>query len=352
MSQAHPRLDPPPRASQPRLHPRRPPLRRGVDEVQLGVGAQAIVLRGLSAGQVAVLERLDGSRSRAQLHDLAAHFGDPPQVVEELLTLLSQAGALADPGSERVDLLGHRRTHRRRVLVGGPDALTDRLARALRLAEVDDVLVGPLALDQAELALRDHDGTVGYRHGRPDLVVLSAFDAIDPAEAAPWSRHGIAHLAVTTEGDRIVIGPLVVPPPHGDTTCVQCLELHRCDRDAGRATVLAQTTRPTRQVAGPGHGAEGLTAVLGPGGPVRSTPLEPALLSAAAAMTALVVAAYLGGDCLPDGVTVELTSPWPRLDHRRWSRHPQCPHHAAAVTGAPEPAVRCVVGGPATAGGQ
>jgi len=64
--------------------------------------------------------------------------------------------------------------------------------------------------------------------------------------------------------------------------------------------------------------------------------MEPALLSAAAAVAALVVAAYLGGDCLPDGVTVEITSPWPRLDHRKWSRHPHCPHHDGALIQSPE----------------
>lgn len=350
MSQERQRLHSP-RASQPRLHPRRPPLRRGVDEVQLGVGPQAIVLRGLSAGQVAVLERLDGSASRTQLHDIATRFGDPPHVVDELLTLLSDAGALADPGSERVELLGLRRTCGRRILVGGPEALTDRLARALRLAEVDEVLVGPLAMDQAELALRDVDGSIADRHHRPDLVILSAFDALDPADAAPWSRHGIPHLAFITEGDRIVVGPLVVPSPQGDTTCLQCLELHRCDRDAGRATVLAQTTRPARHLPGPRRGIDGLTAVLGPGGPVRPTPLEPALLFAAAATAALVVAAYLGGESLPDGVTVELTSPLPRLDHRRWSRHPQCPHHARPVA-LPAASFGPSVGAPAVVGRQ
>jgi len=316
----------------------------------LGVGPQALVLRGLSEGQVAVLERLDGSRSLAQLHDVAADFGDPPHVVDELLTLLGRLGAMADPRSERVDLLAARLGSEPRVLVGGPDALTDRLARALRQAGLEGVRVGPLALDQAELALRDREHTVAGRQRPPDLVLLSSFDGLDPAEAAPWARHGIAHLAFTTEGDRVVVGPLVVPPPRGDTTCIQCLELHRCDRDSGRASVLAQTSRPPAALADPRQWTEGLTALLGPGGPVRPTPMEPALLSAAAAVAALVVAAYLGGDCLPDGVTVELTSPWPRLDHRKWPRHPQCPHHRRAV--APTPTIGAVVGSAAAAGRQ
>jgi hypothetical protein len=27
------------------------------------------------------------------------------------------------------------------------------------------------------------------------------------------------------------------------------------------------------------------------------------------------------------GVSVESALPWPRLDHRRWTRHPRCERH-------------------------
>ena len=30
---------------------------------------------------------------------------------------------------------------------------------------------------------------------------------------------------------------------------------------------------------------------------------------------------------VPVGVSVEARSPWPRVDHRRWDRHTDCPHH-------------------------
>ena len=136
------------------------------------MGSDALVLRGLSPGQVAILERLDGARSRRQLDELAARFGDPPHVVEELLTVLVRAGVMADPGAERVDRLPRLRSVERRILVGGPDLLTERLARALRLADVDSVLVGSAALDHAELALRDHDGASTSRSVPPDLVIL------------------------------------------------------------------------------------------------------------------------------------------------------------------------------------
>lgn len=244
--------------------------------------------------------------------------------------MLARVGAMADPGAERIERLTRWPHTEREVLVGGPPALTDRVGRALRQASVDGVGVGSWALDHTELMLRDADHTLSTPRRAPALVILCAYDGMDPAQAAPWVRHAVPHLGFTAEGDRIVVGPLVIPPLGRDTTCLRCIELHRCDRDSGRASVLAQTTRPTLSSVPPPE-PDSLTAIVGPGGPVRATPTEPALLAAAASMAALVAAAYLSGDRLPDGVTVELTSPWPRLDHRRWTRHPHCPDHGAAV---------------------
>lgn len=325
----------PHRVARPRLHPRRPPLRRAADEVQLGVGSRAVVLKGLSSGQVAVLERLDGSRSLAQLRDVAAAHGDQPGVVDDLLGLLARVGALADPRAERVEHLESAMAVPRHVLVGGPEVLTASVSRALYLAGVGEVSSGAAALDQAELSLRDPGGSLALRAPAPDLVVLCAQDGLDPADAAPWTRHGISHLAFVTEGDQVVVGPLVRPRSSPSGTCLSCLELHRCDRDAGRVHVLAQTVhrRAPALALPPGRTVGPLTALVGPGGPVRPHALEPALLAAAAAITAMVVAAYLSGEPLPAGVTVELSSPWPRVDHRLWPPHPRCPAHSVAVSG-------------------
>ena len=49
-----------------------------------------------------------------------------------------------------------------------------------------------------------------------------------------------------------------------------------------------------------------------------------------AAMVALAGLAGLAGGAgraLPAGVSVEVHAPWPRVDHRRWSRDLDCPWH-------------------------
>ncbi len=300
--------------------------------MQLGLGSTAVLLRGLSPGQIAVLEHLDGTRSHGALRALAAQHGDEPQRVDDLLAVLSHTGAMADPGSERIQRLNLPAAPRP-IIVGGPPTLTESVSRALRQADVPDIRMGATALDHAELALRDRFGSAVGPTPRPGLVVLTAYDGIDPDDATPWLRHGVPHLAFTTDGDRIIVGPLVVPGQGGGSTCLRCVELHRCDRDSARPTVLAQTTRraaPHEVVPLSGttpRGGIALTAIVGPGGHVDPTRLEAAALATAASVAALVVAAYLGGVTLPSGVTVELTVPWPRLDHRRWTRHPRCPHH-------------------------
>ncbi len=62
--------------------------------------------------------------------------------------------------------------------------------------------------------------------------------------------------------------------------------------------------------------------------PRRATAIvdEP-LVSMGAGLAAMVVTAGLGGTAIPVGVSVEVGGPWPRMEHRRWDRHTECPNH-------------------------
>ena len=302
-------------AGQPRLHPRHPPLRRAADTVQLGLGPGAVVMAGLTPGQVAVLDGMDGSRSLAALHDVAAAHGDPPERVLELIGELQDRRLLVDPGAERAQRLTAWRRARHTVAVSSPEPLGESLARALTRAGVGHVLpIGWPALPET-----------APTWAPPHLVVLGDYDGLDPRAGQPWLAAGVTHLAVVAETGRVTVGPLVDPAAGPLAPCLRCLELHRCDRDGSRAGLLAQAAHPPAAPSPAVHAT--FTAVTGPGGTVQPEPLEPALLEAAAAISALVVAAYLSGDVLPVGVTVELSLPWPRLDHRRWARHPLCTEH-------------------------
>ena len=41
----------------------------------------------------------------------------------------------------------------------------------------------------------------------------------------------------------------------------------------------------------------------------------------------MVIVAGLAGHPLPAGVSVEVHGPWPRVEHRRWTRHTDCRWH-------------------------
>ena len=105
--------------------------------------------------------------------------------------------------------------------------------------------------------------------------------------------------------------------------CLWCLDLHRSDRDEAWPTVMAQVARlvPTTTAgcrAGPDAGE------------VLAHPGEPGLAQLVAGTVAALVARSVAGERPPPGVAVEVSLPWPRLDHRRWRPHPRCHRHAFA----------------------
>jgi hypothetical protein len=69
-----------------------------------------------------------------------------------------------------------------------------------------------------------------------------------------------------------------------------------------------------------------LGSVAAPRKPTSPTIDEP-LVTMAAGMAAMVVVAGLDGGAIPAGVSVEVGGPWPRVEHRRWDRHTDCPNH-------------------------
>lgn len=312
--------------SRPRLRPGQRPLRRGSDSLQFGLAAgRALVLSGLRGDEVRLVESLDGRHTVAQLYAVAARLGVERTRVDALLWLLRAEGLLAPAGPDQMPLwraagaaprkgipttlpsepttLGRVRRAHRHVVVGGWGSAPDAIAATLRAAGVGRVETGSWAVDHAELDLRHRSRGLPV----PDLVVLAAQEALDPGSGVPWRRHGVALLAFVADAGRVTIGPLVTPDP--GPPCLHCLELHRTDRDEHWPDLLAQVcTDPSAT------------------GPVRS---EVTLTAAAAGVAAMVAVGYLDGRPIPPGLTLELSLPFPRLDHRIWPRHPQCADHPA-----------------------
>lgn len=313
-------------------HPLR--LRRGLltawrspGRLQLGVGADAHVLEGLTAADELVVDALATGADAPSLCRLAALHGGTPERTAALLEALSGAGALehSSPGGRAAPLLARPLAAACTAVVGASP--TGRaLALGLAAAGVGTVLVedeapvtrddvGPGGFDVTDLgsrrgtaverALADRHPGVRTRVARaervrPDVVVLLASGAHDARRAEPLVREGVVHLAVLHLGGAAVVGPLVRP---GAGACLRCLDLHRTDRDPEWPRLLPQLSAPA-------------------GAPRRPEPPELAALAAAVAVQQ-VVAQLRGHEPAALEATLEVDLRG-GLGVRPWAAHPAC----------------------------
>ncbi|HET7399618.1 MAG TPA: hypothetical protein VFJ94_13960 [Intrasporangium sp.] len=292
----------------PRIKPWLPPMRRRHGEVQFGVAPGGVILSGVTSAEARLLARLDGSLSREASFVEATKAGVTVARWRELLALLAELDLLEPLGRGHpaaAESSGH-------VLVEGAEPLSFDIATLLRRCGVARVSHGRPAVD---VVLADPSGQ------RPAVAVLVGTGALDPRRGDVWLRHGIPALPVVPVGPRVSVGPVVGAGP--TTPCLWCLDLHRTDRDTEWPTVLAQLC--------PGD------QPLVPVAPEVAL-VQPALASVVAGTVALLALRLVVGDPAPEGVSVEVGAPWPRMDHRRWARHPRCQRHESCGAAASRPA--------------
>jgi hypothetical protein len=154
------------------------------------------------------------------------------------------------------------------------------------------------AVTAAILQAAPDTDTQGSRRAPATLVIQLDHDQPVSLLAAAHAAHRRPHLAVTIREGAAVIGPLV--PPAG-APCLNCLDLHRRDRDAGWPDAA-----PRRD----------------PGLP---EPCAVTTILAATAFCAAEVLTYVdGGSPQTLGATIEISTP-PRARRRTWPPHPSCP---------------------------
>jgi hypothetical protein len=321
----------------PTLLPGLPRVWRDPHTLQLGADpARALLIDMPDPRAAGLLDLLDGTRPERVVLSRAAEHGLSPAEARALLDTLHAAGFVL-PGprllsggdgrliGEATALALHRnpspaRTLRRRgaarVVITGHGRLGAPVAFALAEAGVGHVrpdLPGPVT--EAELPagpLRGDDigrvrgeavvsalaraapktDTRPVRRGAAALIVQLGYHQPTALLAAAHARRAQPHLALAIREAIAVVGPFV--PPAG-APCLNCVERHRRDRDAGWSPSAAD--------------AEPCTAAT--------------LLAATAYATAEVLTFLDGGAPETLGATVEISTPG-RFRRRTWRPHPGC----------------------------
>jgi hypothetical protein len=268
------------------LDPARPVLLRPDGVVQVGWDPRRAVLvrppSGLTARALADLLRR--AQSGATLPELQEHAEKvAADTIADLVSSLVDAGVVTNTAP--------RRAHAASIRIHGRGPLSDLLASALRCSGAH--------ITQSS---RTHAGALA------DLAVLTDFLVADPRVVHELHAAQVPYLPVRVRDGVGLVGPLVLP---GITSCLQCADLHRSDRDAAWPAVAAQL----RDTVGCAD---------------RATVLATAGL--ALNQVDRVVRAVRRGDDMAStadppptlNTTLEFDVNVGSIAARRWSRHPRC----------------------------
>jgi bacteriocin biosynthesis cyclodehydratase domain-containing protein len=285
---------------------------------------RAAVRHGIDTEQAAaMLAELSKTGFVVDAH--ALHPADLPEPVRRRLDL--ETAALALPGLDRGGGPNPATTIRRRlaaqVLITGTSRLAVPIASTLASAgvgHVDPDVTGVTRLaDAAPAGLLPTDAQrprgvaaaeavrrvapdvqiAPLRPARATFAVLVGFAAPATLTALSYGSRRLAHLAVSIRDGTVVVGPLVRP---GTSPCLNCLDLHRIDRDPAWRLVAAQLNT----------------------GPDAAEPVSAVTALTGAAFAAAEVLAHIDGRTpITLGATVEIAEPG-RSSRRRWSQHPKC----------------------------
>jgi bacteriocin biosynthesis cyclodehydratase domain-containing protein len=321
-------------------------LWRSRQRLQLGVDpGRAVVLELPDHRAARLLDLLDGTRSERVLLTEAGRCGIREPHARALLDALRAAGLvvgaqtllphnLPEPVRRRLAdeaaslaLRGTdapatpaqilRRRAAARVAITGRGRLVAPVALALAQAGVGHVAtdhagaghvapasggVGPVtpAVDglAAEIdRVAPGTKTTPLRRGEATFAVHAGPTGPASLAAAGYARHRLPHLALAVRDSAVLVGPLV--PPQG-RPCLNCLDLHRIDRDPAWPQLAAQLAVPDRE------------------------PCAAATLLSAAGLATGEVLSWLDGEAPATvGAVVEVAAPG-RLRRRSWPPHPRC----------------------------
>jgi bacteriocin biosynthesis cyclodehydratase domain-containing protein len=288
------------------MHPMLAPgthvLRRGRDEVQVGLDPdRSVVLRERSQ-DVKALERPD-------LVATLAHHGLVDTDDHALRGALPAEDAGAPWTRHTLAALA------RRVRAELPRALAARSSWVVVVAPFGH----PTSRDLGEqlsalchragllLPQRRRPGPApkAYRPPRPVHVLVGVGEPSRDLTDG-WVRDGEPHLVVRLVEGRAVVGPLVVP---GRTACVRCIDAYLTEEDPSWPLLVEQYAR-----ASAGDRADGIPE-----------PVDAALATVAVGWAVRELASYVEvGATRSLSTTIRLSPTLDEIETRTWSMHPHC----------------------------
>ncbi len=195
-----------------RLAASHPPLWRTPSSLQLGT-EPGVRIDGVSDWQERLLDALTDGIPDAMLVPLARSFGATAAQAQEFTARLSTVLTREDPPALAVQV---------------------EVPATLAHAELVSLTAG---WDAAALA---HDGVSRWDCGVPQPgipLIVVAHRLLDPRRASRLMRGDVTHVPIELAGDRVSVGPVVVP---GRTACTSCLHAHRADEDPQWPLLAAQ----------------------------------------------------------------------------------------------------------------
>jgi bacteriocin biosynthesis cyclodehydratase domain-containing protein len=312
-------------ARRPTLLPSVRRLWRGSHQLQLGTDpGRAVMLELTDPASARMLDLLDGTRTETVLLRETTRLEIPESDVHLILGQLRRAGYVVDAhtlnptgtgglgdgarrrieteaaalalrrnrGDDATPATLLRRRLSARVLVAGGGRLAAAIAEALDAAGVghldtESTTAGGAAANASPLRLTRRRVSVAVLVGTSGPAALTAL-----------ALRGTPHLAVSVRDATVLVGPLVLP---GRGPCLNCLDLHRLDRDPAWRILAPQMQDAT-----------------------ATEPIAWTTLLAGAALAAEEVLIQLqGGRPHTLGATVEIAGPVETV-WRRWTQHPAC----------------------------
>ncbi len=207
-----------------RLAPSHPPLWRTPSSIRLGADART-QLDDVTGWQEQLLDALVDGIPDAVLIPLATAYGADPREVQAFVDRLADVLSPQQPAELKV-----------RVEVPGDLCTGDR-----------DTLLG--ALESSDIAV---ESVTAWECDTVDAalpLVSVASHLVDPRRAARLMAADVTHLPILLAGDRVTVGPTVIP---GQTACLACLHAHRTDDDPDWPLIASQLlARATADTARP-----------------------------------------------------------------------------------------------------